>query len=107
MCYVEMEMEYVVWRWMSSVSRGDGGGAKEFHRPPHHALLCEADGGSINLAGYLSVGLLGENGNDTSAMGALYSWIVERGMPLSIPRVEKRMGMGLGIAWRTASLCER
>ena len=45
--------------------------------------------------------------NDTSAMKALYSWIVERGMPLSIPRVEKRMGMGLGISWRTASLCER
>ena len=93
-------MEYVVWRWMSSVSRGDGGGVTEFHRPPLPTMHCfvEADGGSINLVGYLSVGLLGENGNDTSAMGALYSWIVERGMPLSIPRVEKRMGMGLGIA---------
>ena len=67
----------------------------------------EAAGGSIDLAGYLAVDLLGENGNDTAAMGALYSWIVERGVPLSISRVEERMRMGLGIAWRTASLCER
>ena len=67
----------------------------------------EAAGGSINLASYLAIDMLGENGDDTAAVGAPHSWIVERGVPLSIPRVEEKMGMELGIVWQTASLCGR
>ena len=92
------------------MSCGDGGGGRvnEFRRPsPTMRCLVEAAGGSINLASYLAIDMLGENGDDTAAVGAPHSWIVERGVPLSIPRVEEKMGMELGIVWQTASLCGR
>ena len=49
----------------------------------------------------------GGNGDDTTTFEALHSWIMERWVPLSIPRVKERMGMGLGTVCRTASPCVR
>ena len=74
---------------------------------PYVHFFHEAAGGSIDLAGYLAVDLLGGNRDNTTALEALHIWIVERGVPLSIPRVEERVGIGLGTVWWTASLCRR
>ena len=60
---------------MSCGDRGEGG-VKKFYRPPTVCCFVEASGGSIDLVGYLAVNLLGENGDDAAAVGALHSWIV-------------------------------
>ena len=40
-----------------------------------------------------------ENGDNTVALEVLHSWIMERGVPLSIPRVEERMADHIAV-WK-------